>query len=119
MEYLLTGFLYMNVVGIVLGFLFSIFMFLSMSGMLGKKITVCFGHNYKFSQQCDDAVNYALNNCRIAKVTEYEIMFENGLNVWIYNKWYGYGHISGHPAGRVSWNTAKKLIRIERSRNGK
>lgn len=118
MEYLLTGILYIIVVSCVLSFLIAIFMFLSMSGMLGKKIRFCFGHNYKFSQQCDDAVNYALNNCRIAKVSKYEIMFENGLNVWIYNKWYGYGHIQGR-AGRVSWNTAKKLIRIERSQNGK
>lgn len=118
MEYVLTGFLYIMIVGGVVGILFFIFMLLSMSGMLGKNIRFCFGHNYKFSQQCDDAVNYALNNCRIAKVTKCEIMFENGLNVWIYNKWYGYGHIQGR-AGRVSWNTAKKLIRIERSRNGK
>lgn len=118
MEYVLTGFLSIIVAGCVLGFLFFILKLLAFEGLLGKKMSFCFAHNYKYSKQYDNAVNYALNYCRIVKVTDYEIIFENGLKVWINNKWYGYGHSLGMD-GRVSWNTAKKLIQIERSRRGK
>lgn len=102
----------------VSGLLFCLIKLTAMSGVLGPAMVFLLGHNDKFSKKLDDAVNYALENCRIHQIDEYEIKFENGLNIWVHNKWYGYGYQAG-KAGRVSWKTAKKLIQIERSRRGK
>ena len=99
--------------------LWCCFMILCIRGGLGKYFQFTFGHNYNYSREWDSKVVEALNTSKVKTFDKYSITFENGVAVWIENKYYGYAQDSNNPHKyRTSWKTAKRIMKLEKELMG-
>lgn len=104
---------------VVLILLFPIIMILSLEGTLGKMMQCTLGHNYRYCSDSDQKVKTTLDGLEEGTVTVvnidcYSILFSNGVDIWIGNKYYGYGSIK-REGGRPSYKQMKRIMKLEES----
>lgn len=115
----------MEIIYVVLGVLlvfsmlcyvfWSIIVCLCITGALGKFLQFTFGHNHEYSKVWDSKVIETLNTSKVKTFDKDTITFENGVKVWIENKYYGYAQDSlNMHEYRTSWKTAKRLMKLEK-----
>lgn len=92
-----------NVMFIILGLLLfymlaCFFMLGCIEGVLGKRLQLSLGHNYKYKKEYDKLAQdtfekYKQHVIEIEERDCYSIKFSNGVVFWIANKYYSYGQI--------------------------
>ena len=103
----------------ILIFLYLIIMLLSMGGNLGKMMQCTLGHNYKYCSYSDQKIKTTLDGLKdgtvvVVNIDCYNILFSDGVDIWIANKYYGYGSIRGEE-GRPSYKQMKRIMKLEES----
>ena len=97
------------------------------SGVFGLTGSFLLDHNHKYSKDVDSVISKLIDQSDQVNITydNYCLIFEgHDEQIWIANKYYGYGTLwnskigSGRLEGRCSLKTAKRVLALEKQLKG-